>query len=224
MELVNASKSTTLNKSSIGKKVQQLLDQHKVSLSKVAAATGLTAETIRQIVNGTIKNPGIDTLTKIAEAFSLTLFDLLGSRDVTAHIHKKQIKIIDLLDLKKQHPVDDLIAKSIESTEIVYIEESSLNADFFAVSVNASLADKLSSSGMPLLNAGDLLIFTKEGAYNPHDIIMAKSTHDAFILGIIMDIEDPNLWIKSVDLPQKQVVIKIKKSDIVGIVHNVQFT
>src|SRR6478736_2391188 len=124
MNLKKIAENTKNSKPNIGIKIQELTDSYKVSLSKVASATGLTSETIRQIINGTIKNPGIETLSKIAEAFSISLFQLLESRDVSSQINKKKIKIIDIFELQKESPkisINDLIQQSIESTEIIYI-------------------------------------------------------------------------------------------------------
>lgn len=210
------------SKSNIGLKIEKLLELHDVKLSRIASATGLTSEAIRQIINGTIKNPGIETLSRIADAFSITLFDLLETRDVTSHINKKRIKIIDIFDLYR-NKIDDLINKSIESTEILYIDTNAFNSDFFAIAVNSSLAEKLTNCGMPMLNQGDLLIFVKNGDYSTNSIILARCNDEALILGIILEVEDENVWVKSVDISQKQVVIKIKKQEITGIVHNVQF-
>lgn len=226
MNLKKVTTTDKISKTNIGLKVQGLMELHQVSLSKVASATGLTSETIRQIVNGTIKNPGIETLSKIAEAFSMTLMQLLETRDVTSHINKKKIKIIDLFDLQKLKPgvaLEDLIDQSIESIEILYIDDSLLDSNFFAVEVNANLADKLTNCGMPMLKQGDLLIFIRKGDYSRNSIILAKY-EDVLILGIIMDVEDKTIWIKSVDIPQKQVVMAIKKDQLIGVVHNVQFS
>lgn len=226
MKLNTLADTTKKSQPNIGLKIQKLLDLHNVGLSKVASATGLTSETIRQIINGTIKNPGIETLSKIAEAFSVSLFDLLETRDVTEQITKKKIKIIDIFDLQKlpsEKHINDLITQSIESTEIAFIDENALDADFFAVQVNATLAEKLTNCGMPMLKQGDLLIFLKDGSYATNSICLAKCNTDALVLGIMMEIEDKHVWIKSVDIPQKQIVMKINKKDLAGIVHNVQF-
>jgi len=226
MKLNQASGSARTTKSTIGLRIQELLEQHNVGLPKIASLTGLTAETIRQIIKGTIKNPGIETLSKIAGAFSLSLFELLGTHDATAHINKKRIKIVDIFDLKKLNfkNMDDLINQSIESTEILYIDESTLNAEFFALTVNASLAEKLTHCGMPMLTEKDLLIFTKPEDYFSNSIVLARCNNESLTLGIVIDVEDKTIWVKSVDIPQKQMVIKIDKNDVVGIVHNVQFT
>lgn len=227
MNLKKVSDNQKTDKSSIGQKIQDLMELRNVSLAKVASATGLTAETIRQIVNGSIKNPGIATLSKIAEAFSVSLSQLLETKDITSRINKKQIKIIDVFDLQRLKPnkkIDDLINQSIESAEILYIDHNHFDADFFAVVVNSSLADKLTHCGMPMLKQGDLLIFLKNGDYASNSIILAKRREGTLMLGIIIEIEGKSLWIKSVDIPQKQVVAKIKKEDLVGIVHNVQFS
>lgn len=226
MNLKKVTDNEKISKTNIGLKIQQLMELRNASLSKVATATGLTSETIRQIVNGTIKNPGIETLSKIAEAFSISLFQLLETRDVTSHINKKKIKIIDIFDLQKLKPgvrIEDLIDQSIESTEILYIDDSLLDSNFFAVEVSSNLADKLTNCGMPMLKQKDLLIFIRKGDFATNSIILAKCNEDVLILGIIMEVEDNNIWIKSVDIPQKQVVISVKRDQLIGVVHNVQF-
>src|SRR5690606_1969176 len=113
---------------------------------------------------------------------------------------------------------------SLESAEILYIDNHLWSAEFFAITVTANLADKLTNSGMPILKQGDLLIFIKQGDPSTNSIILAKYNETTLILGIIMEVEDKYLWIKSVDIPQKQVVLKIKRDHILGIVHNVQFS
>ena len=226
MSLKKVSVNKRNTKSNIGLKIQELIDTNNVSLAKVASATGLTAETIRQITNGTIKNPGIETLSKIAEAFSISLFQLLQAKDITSYINKVKIKIIDIFEVQKINSktiIDDLIHQSIESTEIIYIDDDYNDSDFFAVSVSSNIADKLTNCGMPMLKQSDLLIFSRNGDCSASSIILAKYKEDALILGIAMEVEDKFAWIKSVDIPQKQIVIKIRKEDILGIVHNVQF-
>jgi len=227
MNLKKVTENEKISKSNIGLKIQGLMEQHNASLSKVATATGLTSETIRQIVNGTIKNPGIETLSKIAEAFSISLYQLLETRDVTSHINKKKIKIIDIFDLQKLKPgkkIDDLINQSVESTEILHIDNNHLNSDIFAVEVSPHLADKLTNCGMPMLRQRDLLIFVKDGDCSTNSIILAKYNDDVLMLGIIMEVDEKTLWIKSVDIPQKQVVMAIKREQLIGVVHNVQFS
>ena len=227
MNLKNVASSEKINRTNIGAKIQTLMERHNVSLSKVAGATGLTSETIRQIVNGMIKNPGIETLSKIAEAFSISLFQLLETRDVTSHINKKKIKIIDIFDLQKLGPnqkIDELIHQSIISTDICYIDNNHAESNFFAVEVSATLADKLTNCGMPMLRQHDLLIFIRNGDYAHNSIILAKCDEEALILGIVMEIDDKAIWIKSVDIPQKQIVISIKHDQLIGVVHNVQFS
>jgi transcriptional regulator with XRE-family HTH domain len=226
MNLKKVSGEKKSTKSNIGSKIQDLLDTHGVSLAKVASATGLTSETIRQIINGTINNPGIETLSRIAEAFSVSLFNLLEAKDITSHINKKKIKVIDIFDLQKTNPdlmIDDLINQSVESTEILYIDSNYMDSEFFAVEVNSNLADKLTNCGMPMLKQNDLLIFIRNGDLSTNAIILAKCKEDTLVMGIIMEIGESFVWIKSVDIPQKQIVIKINKTDIVGIIHNVQF-
>lgn len=226
MNLKKVVESKKLTKSNIGAKIQQIIDTYGVSLAKVASATGLTSETIRQIINGTIKNPGIETLSKIAEALSISLFQLLETQDISSHINKKKIKIIDIFDLQKLTSdmlINELIDQSIESTEILYIDSNYSDTDFFAVQVNSNLANKLTNCGMPMLKENDLLIFTKDNDYAMNSIVLAKCKEDVLILGIVMETEEKSIWIKSVDVPQKQIITKIKKENIVGIVHNVQF-
>lgn len=226
MNLKQVADNERVSKSNLGLKIQGLMEQHNASLSKVATATGLTAETIRQIVNGSIKNPGIETLSKIAEAFSLSLYQLIETRDMSSHINKKKIKVINVFDLQKIRPgkkIDDIINQSFESTEVLYIDDSLLNSNFFAVEVSAQLADRLTNCGMPMLKQHDLLIFLRDGEFSTNSIVLARVDEETLMLGIILEIEGQKLWMKSIDIPQKQVVISIKIEQIIGVVHNVQF-
>lgn len=227
MNLKKVSSTQKIAKSNIGSKIQELMNLHNVSLGKIAAATGLTAETIRQIVNGAIKNPGIETLSKIADAFSVSLFQLLETRDITSHVNKKKIKIIDIFDLQKLTPknrIGDLIDQSIETTEVLYIDNDCFDSEFFAIAVNTNLADKLTNCGMPILKKGDLLIFITNGDYSNNSIILAKHNDNILTLGIVLEIEENSIWVKSVDIPQKQIVTRVKKENLLGVVHNVQFS
>lgn len=214
-----------MDRSAIGQKIQSLINLHNVSLSKVASATGLTAETIRQIVNGTIKNPGIETLSRIAEAFSISLPELLGTDGAISVINTKRIKIVDLFEIQKiRHGknIETLVEQSIVSTEMIYIE-SCPESLFFAVEVNNNLAEKLSTCGLPLMKQGDLLIFIRTGACSINSIVITGYDQAPPVLGLVMEIEPAHIWVKSVEIPQKQTILKIKKKSLIGVLHNVQF-
>lgn len=221
----NTASSENATKSAVGFKIQKLLNDHGLSVSKVAIASGVTSETIRQIINGTIKNPGIETLIKIADAFSISLSQLLETKDVSAHINKKTIKIVDLFELQKLQPdkIDQLIDQSVESTEMLYIDFNIFDSQFFAVQVDGALGDKLTNCGMPMVKNNDLLIFVRKPDCSLNSLILVGDEKASLIFGIAMELEGNFIWVKSVDVPQKQIVVKVKKENIVGVIHNVQF-
>src|SRR5688500_8531808 len=61
-------------------RLRDLLDQRRLTQSKVAELAGLPNETVNRIVKGTTTNPGIDTLAKIADALNVPVGWILGEK------------------------------------------------------------------------------------------------------------------------------------------------
>ncbi len=64
----------------IASRLRDLLDQRRMTQSRVAELAGLPNETVNRIVKGTTTNPGVDTLGKIADALGVTVGWLLGEK------------------------------------------------------------------------------------------------------------------------------------------------
>lgn len=61
----------------ISTNVKQLRDSKGYSLEKVARLADLSLNTVVKIENGINKNPTIETLTKLADAFEVNVNDLI---------------------------------------------------------------------------------------------------------------------------------------------------
>ncbi|HEU4887743.1 MAG TPA: LexA family transcriptional regulator [Thermoanaerobaculia bacterium] len=61
-------------------RLKELLDQRGLKQSRVAELAGIPNETMSRIVTGTTKNPGVDTLLKIANALGVTVGWLLDEK------------------------------------------------------------------------------------------------------------------------------------------------
>lgn len=62
----------------IGLKIKKLRIQQSVSLRKTAIKAGLSPEYLSQLENGQVKNPGIYTVKKLADALDVGILDLMG--------------------------------------------------------------------------------------------------------------------------------------------------
>src|SRR5688572_4654376 len=64
----------------IASRLQVLLDERRLTQSRVAELAGLPNETVSRIVNGTTRNPGVGTLAKMANALGVTVGWILGEK------------------------------------------------------------------------------------------------------------------------------------------------
>lgn len=62
---------------SIATNLQKLRAEKGYSLEKVARLADLSLSTVVKVIDGTNKNPTIDTLSKIAKAFDVKVDDLM---------------------------------------------------------------------------------------------------------------------------------------------------
>lgn len=69
-----------MNKSPIGRRLLAARRRAGLSLSQLAAASGVPISTIHAIELGESKNPGVLTLSLIAVALDVDLADLLGKK------------------------------------------------------------------------------------------------------------------------------------------------
>ncbi|BFH16940.1 helix-turn-helix transcriptional regulator [Paenibacillus melissococcoides] len=59
-------------------KIEKLMDQRKMTKYRLAKESGLPQSTITSIMSGRIKNPSIESLTKIADALDVPISHFLG--------------------------------------------------------------------------------------------------------------------------------------------------
>lgn len=64
----------------ISVRLRELLDQRGLKQSRVAELAGLPNETLSRIVTGTTRNPGVETLARIADALGVTVGWILGEK------------------------------------------------------------------------------------------------------------------------------------------------
>jgi len=62
----------------LSKKVQLLRKKHKWSQQKLAEKAGLSFNVVTKIEQGRAKKPSIETIIKLADAFGITLDELVG--------------------------------------------------------------------------------------------------------------------------------------------------
>lgn len=64
----------------IAARLREVLEQRRLTQSRVAELAGLPPETLNRIVKGTTENPGIYTIQKIARALGTTVGSLAGEK------------------------------------------------------------------------------------------------------------------------------------------------
>jgi len=63
--------------------IKKLRKKHKLSQEELARKAGITYSTLIKIESGVNKNPTLDTISKIADAFSVSLDELVGRKQLT---------------------------------------------------------------------------------------------------------------------------------------------
>ena len=64
----------------IATRIRELLDERRLTQTRLAELAGLPNETVSRIVTGTTRNPGVYTLLRIARALDVTLGSLVGEK------------------------------------------------------------------------------------------------------------------------------------------------
>lgn len=59
------------------KRIRELCEKRGIAINKLAVMSDVSQSTLDNIVRGLTKNPGVKTLHKIANAFSMTLAEFL---------------------------------------------------------------------------------------------------------------------------------------------------
>ena len=62
----------------LSKNIKQLRKKHNLSQEQFAQKAGITYSTLIKIESGLNKNPTLETLTKIVDAFKIKIDDLVG--------------------------------------------------------------------------------------------------------------------------------------------------
>ena len=63
----------------IQKRVEQLCEEKKMSLYSLSYQSAMPTSTVKSIMNGKSKNPGIVNVKKIAEGFDMTIKEFFDS-------------------------------------------------------------------------------------------------------------------------------------------------
>lgn len=94
----------------LARRLQELLDERRLTQTRVAELAGLPNETVNRIVRGTTKNPGVYTMLKIARALGVTLGWLVGEKgfEFSPERRSELRRIISFLEelLKDTQPDD----------------------------------------------------------------------------------------------------------------------
>ncbi|PNQ83082.1 helix-turn-helix transcriptional regulator [Paenibacillus sp. F4] len=68
----------------ISEKIKDLMGKKDITAYRLAKDTNIPYTTLTKILNGTTKNPQIDSLSLIADYFNTTVDDLRGKEDIAA--------------------------------------------------------------------------------------------------------------------------------------------
>lgn len=60
-------------------RILHLLEERKWTINELSLSAGVPASTVKSIMNGTSKNPGIVTLKKLCDAFEITLEEFFAT-------------------------------------------------------------------------------------------------------------------------------------------------
>ncbi|MBL7131664.1 MAG: helix-turn-helix transcriptional regulator [Candidatus Omnitrophica bacterium] len=63
----------------LSQNIKKLRKQHKLSQEQLSKKAGITYSTLIKIESGQNKNPTLETLTKIANAFKIKIDELVGN-------------------------------------------------------------------------------------------------------------------------------------------------
>lgn len=65
----------------IALRIQTICDNKKITINKLANVSGIPASTLKNILYGKSKNPGIVTIKKLCDGLEITLGDFFGTED-----------------------------------------------------------------------------------------------------------------------------------------------
>ena len=67
------------------KRIQDLCNEHGITINRLATLSGLKQSTIDNIIHGASKNPKVHTLHKIAVTFDMTLAEFLDFKELNEY-------------------------------------------------------------------------------------------------------------------------------------------
>ena len=67
----------------LSQNIKKLRKQHKLSQEQLARKAGITYSTLIKLESGANKNPTIETVQKLANAFGVGLDEMVGNRKVS---------------------------------------------------------------------------------------------------------------------------------------------
>ncbi len=62
-------------------RILQLLEQHKMSIHKLATESGVAPSSIKNILYGKSKNPGVVTIKMLCDGFGISLIEFFGTEE-----------------------------------------------------------------------------------------------------------------------------------------------
>lgn len=101
----------------IAKRLLELMVAHKLSETRLSVATGINQAIISRILHNKTQNPRIDTVKKLANYFSVTIDELIGTEELKKHnqpLHKIPFISWDLVkhfEAQKQVKTDFIYAE-----------------------------------------------------------------------------------------------------------------
>ena len=71
-----------MNNVSIGSRIKNLCEEKGITINALAAKSKVPVSTLKNIVYGNTKNPGIETITKICYALEIELSDFFEDVEI----------------------------------------------------------------------------------------------------------------------------------------------
>lgn len=65
----------------VAKRILDLCDEHHIAINALARSAGMPPTTIKNILNGASKNPGIVTIKLLCDGLGISLIDFFDTED-----------------------------------------------------------------------------------------------------------------------------------------------
>lgn len=66
-------------------RILQLLEDHQLSIYALSIKSGVSPSTIKSILYGKSKNPGIVTIKELCDGFGISLYDFFDTAEFKSH-------------------------------------------------------------------------------------------------------------------------------------------